>query len=158
MFVSTKVNVVVAKPIEETFDRATNMAEFNTIFTGWGPISGNLRAEQLDKGRPKPGSRRRMIHKDGSATLEEIHQFSRPNTHRYRVVSGLPKTLGMLVDYGEAVWRFKSINGGTSVTWEYKFKVKNIAVVPGTTAMVKLPYHRAMQRCLNNLRNELENQ
>lgn len=157
MFVRTSANVVVAKPIEEVFDLATNMEEFHKVFTGWGPISGNARVEQLDKGRPRPGSRRRVIGKDGSVILEEIHQFTRPAAHRYRIVSGLPQPLGMLVNYGDAAWRFKAITGGTSITWDYKFKVKNVAAIPATSAIIKIPFQRAMQRCLNNIRTELEN-
>ena len=93
MFVNTSANVIVDRPAAEVFDFATDMENFHKVFTGWGPIPGNKSVEQLDRGKPKPGSRRRILNTDGSVVLEEIHQFSRPTAHRYRIIGGLPLPL-----------------------------------------------------------------
>ena len=156
MFVNTSANVIVDRPAAEVFDFATDMENFHKVFTGWGPIPGNKSVEQLDRGKPKPGSRRRILNTDGSVVLEEIHQFSRPTAHRYRIIGGLPLPLRALVNYADAAWYFKQVDGGTSITWEYKFKLINIAALPATIAIVKIPFQRAMQRCLNNVRIEIE--
>ena len=156
MFVETSARIIIARPIEDTFKLATDMSQFNRYFTGWGPVPGNKRVEIIDAGAPKPGSRRRVINNDGSALLEEIHQFKAPSIHRYRIVSGLPAPLGLLTKYGDAVWYFETHKSGTSITWRYKFKLVNAAALPAAAAIVKLPFQQAMRRCLKNMQKELE--
>ena len=156
MHVSTSANVVIARPIVEVFDAATDMTQFHKFFTGWGPIAGNERVELLDGDRLRAGTRRRVFNRDGTILLEEVRHYSRPRKHTYRIIAGLPWPLAALVKHGDANWVFRDLAESTSVTWQYKFRLRNPALFPAAASMVKLPMRAAMQRCLDNLRQTLE--
>lgn len=151
MELSTEAAVTVpGTSPEAVFDYATLPSAASEFFRGYGPIAA-IRGIELPPGvAAAPGVVRRITMADGSVLDETILVLDRPLRHRYRV-TGFKPPVSWLVEWGEGEWRFAPLEGGTSVRWQYRFRLRRAWTAPLAWLLLTLAMRPAMQRALRRI-------
>lgn len=155
MQVETQASVTVSATAAKAFALATDMPNFPRYFKGSGPIPAVLKVQWHPGAQPLPGGRRDVHNSDGSILVEELLELTAPKRHRYRLVSGFKPPFSLMVAYAEGDWRFVPEGTGTRIDWHYAFHLRSPLALPVVTPIVKIFFHRAMQDCLDAMRDAL---
>lgn len=173
MELSTQAAVTVLGTLPEAvFDYATLPSAASEFFRGYGPIAA-IRSIELPPGvAAAPDVVRRITMADGSVLDETILVLDRPLRHRYRV-TGFKPPVSWLVEWGEGDWHFAPLGepadeldgailgaherhvapleGGTSVRWQYRFRLRRAWTAPLAWLLLTLAMRPAMQRALRRI-------
>ena len=152
--VHTHAQVVTDASVEAVFDSATDSARFQQFFTGFGPIPGVVAVTWLTS-PPAAGGRRSVKTVDGATIEETVIELARPHSHHYEIPGGFPAPFSWLVRSARAEWSFTTTPQGTSLRWDYSFKLTHPLALLVAAPLIKLFFKAAMQRCLNNISKSL---
>lgn len=155
MQVQTRAAVSVSAPRERAFVLATDLGNFHRYFKGSGPIPAVLKVVWRPGTHPVSGAIRDVHNSDGSVIAEELLELSPPERHRYRLTGGFKPPFSLLVDFAEGDWRFARENGGTRIVWTYVFVLRSPLALLVVAPIVHIFFRRAMQNCLNAMREDL---
>lgn len=140
-------------PPEAVFALALDPVRFPATFRGFGPIPA-IRAIHLHAA-PAVGSTRELENSDGSRPLERIVALEPARRHAY-VLSRLAAPFKWLVRSGHADWTFDARDGGTHVTWRYRFELTSPLAWPLAAPLLHAFFSAAMRRCLAAMATVLE--
>jgi uncharacterized protein YndB with AHSA1/START domain len=119
---------------------------FPALFRGFGPIPALRR---ITPHAPSAvGSTREVESSDGSRLTERITALDPGERHAY-TLTGLRPPLAWLARAGHADWRFVPVEGGTYVTWAYRFELTSPLAWPLAWPVLQGGMRVAMQRCLD---------
>lgn len=127
----------------EVYALATDAARFP--FPGDGPIAA-VRTITLDAPLAV-GSTRQIHNADGSVLTERVTVLDAPTRHAYEL-SGFVVPFSWLVQLGEADWQLRPADGGTDVTWSYRFTLTTALAWPLAAPLLQVFMRRAMARSL----------
>lgn len=130
---------------ERMFALAVDAERFPSLFRGFGPIPA-LRRITLH-GPLAVGVTRDVEGADGVVMLETVTALDPGRRHAY-TLSRLRPPLSWLVRVGQADWTFVPRDGGTEVTWRYRFELTSPLAWPIAAPLLRIFMQGAMQRCL----------
>ena len=145
MWIELQVASSFAAATEVVFALAVDAERFPTLFRGFGPIPA-LRRISLH-GPLAVGVRRDVEGEDGVVMLETVTALEPGRRHGY-TLSRLRPPLSWLVRVGHADWTFAPRDGGTDVTWRYRFELTSPLAWPVAAPLLHVFMRGAMQRCL----------
>ena len=145
MWIELQVASSFAAATEAVFALAVDAERFPSLFRGFGPIPA-LRRISLH-GPLAVGVRRDVEGEDGVVMLETVTALEPGRRHGY-TLSRLRPPLSWLVRVGHADWTFAPRDGGTEVTWRYRFELTSPLVWPIAAPLLHVFMRGAMQRCL----------
>ncbi|MGH0035737.1 MAG: SRPBCC family protein [Myxococcota bacterium] len=141
---------------ERVFDIATANETLPRVFEGYGPVPA-IREATIESGRPPgPGEVRLVSNSDGSTIREEIDEWVRPRSHRYRLVSGFDPPFSWLIRSASGRWAFEEISTGTRVTWRFVFEPASAIAAPLVSFIAAWLFQPAQVRCLSALKELCE--
>lgn len=158
MLVKTNALVEVSASPEIVFDFVTSLSNLPKVFRGFGPIPAIIKAEMVDGGEMREGGVRRIENSDGSVIDEEIITFNKTGRQTYRLVRGFKFPISLLIESGGGDWKFTATAKGTRIDWEFYFMLTSGLFYPVGLLLVQVFMQTAMQQCLDNIQECLENQ
>ena len=136
----------------------TSLSNLPKVFRGFGPIPAIIKAEMVDGGEMREGGVRRIENSDGSVIDEEIITFNKTGRQTYRLVRGFKFPISLLIESGGGDWKFTATAKGTRIDWEFYFMLTSGLFYPVGLLLVQVFMQTAMQQCLDNIQECLENQ
>ncbi|MBT6179770.1 MAG: SRPBCC family protein [Deltaproteobacteria bacterium] len=154
-FVETHVDILIPSDRDAAFALMSDLDQFPTFFTGFGPIPKVVRCELVSPLPVAVGSKRLISNGDGSVLEEivEIHEDGKEQ--RYRIEKGFVPPFSFLIAAAVGHWTFESEAQGTRVGWTYRFELTSSLARPIAGFIVHVFFKRAMMRCLGNMRQAL---
>ncbi len=154
MQISTSASVLIPRPREEVFARATDSTNTPQTLRSRGPFAGISKVEMHEGQTLAKGSRRRVFMTDGTVLEEVILDYDPPVRHRYRWTGGAKFPFSLLVRSGTGNWDFIETEGGTRIVWTYTFGLTSPLAYPIAVPIV-LCFKRWLQQGLDAIRTEL---
>lgn len=152
--ISTSASVLIPRPRDEVFARATDSTNTPETLRARGPFAGITRVE-MDEGQVlAKGTKRRVFMTDGTVLEEVILDYDPPVRHRYRWTGGAKFPFSLLVRSGTGNWDFIETEGGTRIVWTYTFGLTSPLAYPLAIPIVLL-FKRWLQQGLDAIRAEL---
>jgi len=152
--ISTSASVLIPRPREEVFARATDSTNTPQTLRQSGPFAGIRKVEMHEGQSLAKGSRRRVFMTDGTVLEEVILDYDPPLRHRYRWTGGAKFPFSLLVRSGTGNWDFIEAEGGTRVVWTYTFGLTSPLAYPFAIPIVLL-FKGWLQKGLDAVRDEL---
>jgi hypothetical protein len=113
------VELVAKAGLAETFAIATPLTPVG-FYPRFGPLPEVLEVRNQTGAWDAPGqSRQLMLSGDGSVT-ETTTDVHAPDFFAYEL-SRFDNVFGRIVSGARAEWRFRAVDGGTSIRWSYTF-------------------------------------
>lgn len=156
MKIHTEASIVVSRDPNTVFDFAMSPANMPAVFTGYGPVPGIDRVENIDHDETQAGTIRLVINGDGSVIEEEVLEFERPCVQRYRLNSGFRIPFSLLVKSGGGHWTFEPDGDATRIVWRFYFELTNPIVYPVARVIIQRHFRQAMRLCLSNIKAQVE--
>ncbi|MGB8332670.1 MAG: SRPBCC family protein [Polyangiales bacterium] len=154
MNISTSASVLIPRPREEVFARATDSTNTPETLRPRGPFAGISKVEMLDGQALAKGARRRISMTDGTVLEEVILDYDPPVRHRYGWTGGAKPPFSFLVRSGTGCWDFSEVDGGTRIVWSYTFELTSPLAYPLAIPVVWL-FKGWLQQGLDAIRAEL---
>ncbi|MDX2243684.1 MAG: SRPBCC family protein [Leptolyngbyaceae cyanobacterium bins.302] len=156
MLIHTRVQIFINAPIEQVFDWSIDSQNLPRFFTGYQAIPAILRATTTDGLPLHEGSIRIVQNSDGSAIEEAIVSLQRPTLQAYTLLRGFKPPFSWLVRSASGQWSYRTSNSGTTITWQFDFKMHHLLAYVAFLALVKHPFQTAQRICLANLKQTME--
>ena len=156
MQIQTNAQVTINDSIESVFDISTDCQNLPKFFTGYKAIPAIVSAKTVD-GLPLHTGSTRIVHNgDGSSVEEIIVEVRRPTIQKYQLIKGLKPPFSWLVSIAFGSWLYETIDTRTKITWEFNFEVRNIFAYWIFLLLVKNPFQRSQEICLENIKSYIE--
>lgn len=156
MKIQTNVQVIINAGAESVFDVSTDCRNLQKFFTGYKAIPAIVRARTVDGLSLRDGSIRIVDNSDGSSIEELIVSLQRPNIQKYKLVKGFKPPFSWLVRAASGQWSYEDIDTRTRITWEFKFETPNLFTYLIFRLVVKRPFQKAQEICLENVKRYVE--
>lgn len=156
MQIETHAQVIINADVERVFDVSTDCQNLPKFFTGYNAIPAIVSAKTVDGLPLHEGSTRVVNNSDGSSIEEVIVGLKRPGVQEYELVKGLKPPFSLLVRLASGKWLYETMDAGTKVTWKFKFEVPNILAYLIFRLMVKQPFQKSQEICLENVKRYIE--
>lgn len=146
MHIDLQATAQLAATPDAAFALAVDAERFPSLFRGFGPIPA-LRRITLH-GPLAVGVTRDVEGADGARMLETVTALEPGRRHAY-TLGRLRPPLSWLVRVGHADWTFVAHDGGTAVTWRYRFELASPLAWPIAAPLLRVFMQGAMRRCLH---------
>ena len=156
MQIQTNAQVTINDSIESVFDISTDCQNLPKFFTGYKAIPAIVSAKTFDGLPLHKGSTRIVNNSDGSSVEEIIVEVRRPTIQKYQLIKGLKPPFSWLVSIASGSWLYETIDTRTKITWEFNFEVRNIFAYWIFLLLVKNPFQRSQEICLENIKSYIE--
>lgn len=156
MKIQTNAQVIINADAESVFDVSTNCRNLQKFFTGYKVIPAIVSARTLDGLPLQEGSIRIVDNRDGSSVEEIIVLLQRPYIQEYKLVKGFKPPFSWLVRAASGQWSYEDIDARTKIMWEFNFETPNLFTYLIFRLMVKRPFQKAQEICLENVKRHLE--
>lgn len=156
MEIQTKAQVIINADVESVFDASTDCRNLPKFFIGYKAIPAIVNARTTDGLPLQEGSIRIVDNSDGSSVEEIIVSLQRPDMQEYKLVKGFKPPFSWLVRAASGQWSYEATDARTKITWEFKFETPNLFTYLIFRLMVKRPFQKAQEICLENVKRHLE--
>lgn len=153
--ISTSASVLIPRPRDEVFARATDSTNTSEILSSRGPFAGITKVEMNEGQALATGSKRRVFMTDGTVLEEVILAFDPPVRYRYGWKGGAKFPFSLLVRSGTGDWGFTEEQGGTRIVWTYTFGLTSPLAYPLAVPIARL-FKGWLQQGLDALRADIE--
>jgi hypothetical protein len=148
--VSVERKIIIKKDIESVFNFITAEDVLPKVLTGYGPLPGVTHTSEVS-GPWDTANSTRIVHLADRSTVREQMLSRIPfESFSYRVWEFGNPLIATLATGANGDWKFKSVSGGTAVTWKYTFKAKNAITAIPMSAIAQLVFRGYMDVCLEN--------
>jgi hypothetical protein len=153
--VSITRTIRIDRPVVEVFDFITADDVLPKILTGYGPLPAVVGTSHQMGGWSRPGSSRIVHFSDGTTLREQVTSYRRSRYFAYRVWDFGNPLIGKLSSDARGAWHFRSIGGGTEITWTYAFTARDRLSAIALKPIVHLLMRGYMDVCLHNAQQQL---
>ena len=156
MQVHSQASITINAPREDVFAFTNDVTKFPQTFSGFGPIPGMERVENLNSEETRKGTVRHIHNKDGSVIEERLIEHAPPDTMAYEIASGLQPPFSWLVRGAGGRWTFTDRGEATEVNWKFRFDLTTPLVFPIAYVVGSVLFREAQRRCLLETKRIIE--
>jgi len=154
--VHSKASITINAPREEVFSFTNDLSKFPQTFSGYGPIPGMDRVENLNGAETREGTIRNIHYVDGTVLEEHLIAHSAPSEMAYEIVSGLRAPFSWLVRGAGGRWTFTDRGDSAHVEWRFRFDLTTPFVYPIGFIVGAVFFRKAQERCLRETKRAIE--
>ena len=121
------------------------------LLLGTEDIAPVIRTDHLTNSWGTPGSRRRVVLGDGNTALEELLVYEEDKGFKY-IVWNFTNEARMVTNYAIGEFVITDKDGGSDITWAYKFQKKSCLTGMILSDFVKNDYKGYMQVCMKAIK------
>ena len=155
MRLKTSAEIDCSASVEDMWALATDNKRFPDFFKGFVLIPAVMQVEVLGEGETRVGTKRKIHNKDGSVITEVVDVFEPHRVRQYRLIDGFTPPFSWLVRLGTGRWEFHKKESGCRVVWHYEFELTSFLVAWIVGPILWLFFKRAMQDCLDRMRDAI---